>query len=167
MQTREFGAPTWARGAPPRPTRLRLPPGLINATTAALRAAGESGREGLVLWAGRPDGTERLDISALIEPEVEGEEDWMRVTTASRAVVVAYLRAHDLLVAADVHSHPHGAFLSAVDALHPYSARVGHLAIVVPSFARELGIAGWRAYELDGRGWIEREPSDVFDAPRL
>lgn len=163
MRTQEFFAPIWPRGEASRHARLCLPPGLASATTVALRAAGDAGREGLVLWAARPDGTDRMMIATLIEPGIEGERYWLRVTAASRVDVVAYLRAHDLLVVADVHSHPHEAFLSRVDALHPYSARPGHLAIVVPSFGRQPGTHGWRAYELDRPGWIERPVSEVLD----
>lgn len=164
MRTSEFARPTWQRGDPPSPARLRAPGGLLAATSAALRRAGADGREGLVLWAGRPDGGDSVLVSVLIEPEAEGEEDWLRVTTAARAEVLALLRADDLLVVADVHSHPFAAFLSPVDARHPYSARIGHLAVVVPDLGRGAGMDGWRTYEVGSEGWIERDVAEVIDA---
>jgi proteasome lid subunit RPN8/RPN11 len=163
LRTSEFARPTWDRGDPPSPTRLRAPVGLLSATSAALREAGAGGREGLVLWAGRPDGGESVLISHLIEPEAEGEEDWLRVTIAARAEVLALLRADDLLVVADVHSHPFAAFLSPVDAHHPYSARIGHLAVVVPDLGRGTDMDGWRAFEFSPEGWIERDLGEVID----
>lgn len=162
IRVTQFGPARGERGSPPRPARLSVPAGLTAATAAALREAGDAGREGLVLWAGRPDGSPVMTVSALIEPDVVGERDWMSVTAQGRLEVVAYLREDDLLVAADVHTHPAEAFLSPVDAAHPYSARPGHLAVVVPSFARGPVGAGWRAYELDGRRWLERRLEEVL-----
>ncbi len=164
MRTSEFARPIWKRGDPPSPARLEAPGGLVAATSAALRRAGAAGREGLVLWAGRPDGGASVLISHLIEPEAEGDKDWLRVTVVARAEVLALLRARDLLVVADVHSHPFEAFLSPVDARHPYSARIGHVAVVVPDLGRGAGMDGWRAYEVGSDGWIERDLAKVIDA---
>lgn len=67
--------------------------------------------------------------------------------------------AGGLMVAADVHTHPASwVGLSMIDAANPMVARVGHVAIIVPAFARSpvttrdigvhlyLGAAGWTSW---------------------
>lgn len=163
MNVISFAHPDWQRRQAPARARLRVTGPILDATQASLHRAGERRSEGLALWAGRPDGGASVLVSHVVEPETEGEQDWLRTTTAARAEVVAFLRAHDLLVVADVHSHPTEAFLSPVDARHPYSPRVGHLAIVVPDLGRRPRLDGWRAYELDTGGWRERRLEEVLD----
>jgi hypothetical protein len=48
----------------------------------------------------------------------------------------AICEASGLTVVADVHTHPKGAGQSASDQAHPMIARSGHLALIVPNFAR-------------------------------
>lgn len=45
--------------------------------------------------------------------------------------------AQDLTVVADVHTHPGGVGQSDSDRAHPMIARAGHLALIVPNFARD------------------------------
>jgi proteasome lid subunit RPN8/RPN11 len=45
--------------------------------------------------------------------------------------------ARGLTVVADVHTHPGGAGQSESDQAHPMIARSGHLALILPNFARE------------------------------
>ena len=163
MRVEMFDVPTWSRGRPTSPARLRLSPGIAEATAAALRAAASVTGEGLVLWAGRPDECGSTLVSHLIVPDIEADDDWLRVSTASRLEVLRTLREADLLVVADVHSHPRTAFLSDVDRRHPYSAREGHVAIVVPDFGSGAVGAGWRTYEATGGRWVERELAEVVD----
>lgn len=64
-----------------------------------------------------------------------------------------------MTVVADVHTHPGGSGQSASDQAHPIIARSGHLALIVPGFAREpvrhetLGI-----YRYQGHGQWETIP---------
>lgn len=64
-------------------------------------------------------------------------------------------RQRDLAVVADVHVHPSGAGQSESDRAHPMISRAGHIAIIVPSFARkpvhrrDLGIYEYRG----GKQW--------------
>lgn len=48
----------------------------------------------------------------------------------------ALCRAHKLSVVADIHVHPEGAWQSIADRNNPMIAQHGHLALIVPYFAR-------------------------------
>jgi hypothetical protein len=70
-------------------------------------------------------------------------------------------RTRKLTVVADAHTHPQEAFQSSSDRTNPMVARDGHIAIIVPNFARppvrfrELGI-----YEYTGQHeWLDRRVS--------
>jgi hypothetical protein len=73
----------------------------------------------------------------------------------------ALCRDRKLSVVADVHTHPDAGFQSSSDKSNPMVARQGHIAIIVPDFARwpiapdRLGI-----YEYRGdHQWIDRRPA--------
>ncbi|HTA91571.1 MAG TPA: hypothetical protein VK745_18435 [Polyangiaceae bacterium] len=74
----------------------------------------------------------------------------------------AICERRDLAVVADVHTHPFGAAQSDSDRAHPMIAERGHIAFIIPSFARAtirrraLGI-----YRYSGaRSWEEIPASD-------
>jgi len=76
----------------------------------------------------------------------------------------AVCRSKSLTVVADAHTHPHEAFQSSADRTNPMVAREGHIAIIIPNFAKrplrllELGI-----YEYTGQHeWLDRR---VRNAP--
>jgi len=48
----------------------------------------------------------------------------------------AHCREVGLTVVADVHTHPGAGFQSGADRINPMVARVGHIALIVPDFAR-------------------------------
>ncbi len=62
----------------------------------------------------------------------------------------ALCRARNLMVVADAHTHPTGAFQSFSDRTNPMVARPGHIAIIIPNFARwpipphQLGLYEYR-----------------------
>jgi hypothetical protein len=75
----------------------------------------------------------------------------------------AICRAKKLTVVADAHTHPGSAFQSSSDKSNPMVARAGHIAIIIPEFARwpipadQLGI-----YEYCGQhDWIDRGPKNA------
>lgn len=64
---------------------------------------------------------------------------------------------HGLNVVADVHTHPGAPLQSRLDARHPMIAKVGHVAIIVPNFAREYvgpGQLGIYEYRTEGE-WVD------------
>lgn len=63
----------------------------------------------------------------------------------------------DLDVVADVHTHPGGYGQSGTDQANPMIPRRGHLALIVPDFARRaVQPGGIGIYEFQGRdGWLD------------
>jgi hypothetical protein len=77
----------------------------------------------------------------------------------------ALCREQNLMVVADVHTHPQAAFQSQSDKTNPMVATSGHLAIIVPNFARwpiprgQLGVFEYRGHHQ----WIDRRsPKSKF-----
>lgn len=72
----------------------------------------------------------------------------------------AICEARDLTVVADVHTHGGGVRQSASDRAHPMIARAGHIALILPNFARgrirrpDIGI-----YRYQGGGCWETVPT--------
>jgi hypothetical protein len=69
-------------------------------------------------------------------------------------------REKQMTVVADAHTHPEGAFQSLSDKANPMVAQQGHIAIIIPQFARfpvqalRIGI-----YEYRGQhDWMDRSP---------
>jgi len=69
-------------------------------------------------------------------------------------------REKKMTVVADAHTHPAGAFQSSSDKENPMVARAGHVAIIIPNFARPpLQRRSIRIYEYCGQhDWIDRSP---------
>ena len=69
-------------------------------------------------------------------------------------------RNRGLTVVADAHTHPGSAFQSSSDKTNPMIARAGHIAIIIPEFARSPIRAGQLGvYEYCGQhDWIDRSP---------
>ena len=148
-------------GRPPRPLRLRLTDGLLESTQVALREASADSREALVLWAGRPEGPGCI-VSHLLLPRCASGPDYLTVPQDERFAVATFLRREQLLLFADLHTHPQAAFLSRADRARPFSAMEGFYAVVVPDFANGPAGAGWRANEAIAQDWQEVSPAVRF-----
>jgi hypothetical protein len=75
----------------------------------------------------------------------------------------AACREKKLTVVADAHTHPAGAFQSSSDKANPMVARPGHIAIIIPDFARSpVQPRQVRIYEYCGQhDWIDRGPKSA------
>lgn len=73
----------------------------------------------------------------------------------------AICRAKKLSVVADIHTHPSGGFQSISDKANPMVARQGHVAIIVPDFARwPVNQSRMGIYEYRGdHEWVDRSPA--------
>lgn len=141
---------------PVPPVRMELADGVLVGTQEVLRAGSAGRREALVLWAGRPaDGG--VLITHVIAPEFDSGYDYLDVAGTARGEVAAILRRERLLVFADLHTHPHEAFLSVADQVSPYSTLTGFHAIVIPDFAAGAPGVGWRLYTYTGSAWKEHD----------
>jgi len=73
----------------------------------------------------------------------------------------ALCRERNLTVVADAHTHPVEAFQSSSDKANPMVAQVGHIAIIIPNFAREpVLLPHLRIYEYCGEHeWMDCSPA--------
>ena len=139
---------------PAPPVTLTLSSGLLEFTQRQLRSLSGGTREALVVWAGRVHRRGAL-VTHVITPETCAHYDYLTVPSGTRAELATYLRREDLLLFADLHTHPTVAFLSRADRARPLSIRPGFYAIVVPEFAIGPAGSGWRWYESTGTDWEE------------
>lgn len=156
MEVRSFAsALPDPRRRPDAPVELELAPGLLSVTQDELRSRSDGRREALVLWAGRALDDRRALISHLLMPEFVSRRDYLTIPPAERHLLAERVRAEELLIFSDLHTHPTQAFLSLADVAAPFSTRDGFYATVIPHFAEGGPGEGWRMYEaLDGR-WQE------------
>lgn len=72
-------------------------------------------------------------------------------------IVWRVCRNHGLKVVADVHTHPGSYGQSVMDQSNPMIPEKGHLALIIPNFAKRLYLPGEMGiYEFVGRGqWID------------
>lgn len=145
------------RPRPAPPVTLSLSRDLVEDTQQALRVTSAGVRESLVLWAGRTVDAHATVVTHVIEPECIATNDVLIVPKYERVAVARFLRDYDLLIFADLHTHPGAAFLSAADRARPFSSRDGFYAVVVPDFATRAPLDGWRVYEASDGGWEEVE----------
>jgi hypothetical protein len=139
---------------PAPPVTLILSSGLLEFTQRQLRSLSAGTREALVVWVGRAHNGGAL-VTQVITPETCAHYDHLTVPSGTRAELATYLRRENLLLFADLHTHPTAAFLSHADRARPLSTRPGFYAIVVPDFAVGPAGLGWRCYESTGTDWEE------------
>jgi proteasome lid subunit RPN8/RPN11 len=73
----------------------------------------------------------------------------------------ATCREKKMTVVADAHTHPGEAFQSSSDKTNPMVARPGHIAIIIPNYARQpIRSRQFHIYEYCGQHeWIDRSPA--------
>jgi proteasome lid subunit RPN8/RPN11 len=114
-------------------TIVRVSALLIRHTVDTLQEASDVER--VVLWLGRrdPGGT---TVTEVFLPMQETDADYFRIPPQGMAALLAHLRDHRLMVAAQVHTHPDEAFHSAADDRWAIVSHVGGLSLVVPEFCQ-------------------------------
>jgi proteasome lid subunit RPN8/RPN11 len=114
--------------------------GVLAYSLDILTEAGRAHRECIVLWLGSRTSTEITVVEAY-RPEQVAAEDFFRLPRESIAALFDALRARDLMVAAQVHTHPAEAFHSAADDKWAIVRHVDALSLVLPYFARNTTVA--------------------------
>ncbi len=145
------------------PRRLNCPRRLWRTILRELRDRGNGRRESGGFLLGRVEGDRRFVRDFIpydvIDPNaLQG----IIVFDASKMDAVwSYCERTGLEVVADVHTHPSGYGQSGVDQDHPMIPQKGHLAMIIPDFAKrdfrpgEIGL-----YEYRGRdGWVDHSKS--------
>jgi len=106
----------------------------VAVTLGHLREAGARYRECVVLWLGRPS-VRGIEVVNVYRPQQRAAEDMFHIPPSSMAALRTTLRRDRVMVAAQVHSHPHEAFHSLADDRWAIVRHVGALSLVVPEFA--------------------------------
>jgi len=139
---------------------LIVPQSVIVDGQKFMRTVGASGREGLVLWVGRREGTTFV-VSELVIPEQRGIRTMDGVCVIIEGTVLARLNVElyrrQLQLIAQVHSHPESAYHSKTDDDYAIATKIGCLSLVVPNFAvRPFSLSESAVYRLNASGqWLE------------
>lgn len=116
----------------------------IETTLSQLKATGARNSECVVLWLGRADKTS-ITIHRVYRPQQLAGSDIFRIPPASMKELMAVLKREELMIAAQVHSHPFEAFHSRADDDWAIVRHVNALSLVVPYFAKETEVSTfWR-----------------------
>jgi len=149
-------------------SRLVIPASVIGRTLAPLKQAGLNQCECVVFWLGKrvADGT--ADVVEAWVPEQEAEADFFHIPRHAVAAVLARLRQTGLMIAAQVHSHPHEAFHSEADDHWAIVRHVGALSLVLPNFALRTTVENFfdhvAVFSLTAiNKWIEVDAKEVPD----
>lgn len=142
---------------PPQPLMCRLR--LWAEIVTELRARGEGRRESGGFLLGRREGNARtvegfIAYDAVDPAALRGHIEF---DGSKMDIVWSECRRRGLQVVADVHTHPGGAGQSDIDQANPMIPERGHVALIVPNFARQLYMPNEIGiYEFRGRdGWVD------------
>lgn len=116
---------------------------VIQTTLESLQTAGHRGNEGVVLWLGIRDG-HKIRVTEAYVPEHEATGDYFRIPPKSMQALLSHLGTTGFSIAAQVHSHPEGAFHSRADDRWAIVRHLGALSLVVPHFARDTDVDSFR-----------------------
>jgi proteasome lid subunit RPN8/RPN11 len=141
--------------------RLRCSSRLWRRIIAELERRGEKRHEAGVFLLGVSDGTQKEVREAVYYDDLDPHayESGVCVLHGDAfARLWSLCREKNLTVVADAHTHPGAALQSGSDRTNPMVAREGHIAIIVPDFARwPIGRGTLGVYEYVGdHGWHNR-----------
>ena len=146
-------------------SKIHVPIAIIEQTLIELQAAGVRECERVVLWLGS-----RSDDVTVIEeafiPIQTNASDYFKIPREGMAELMKHLRESDLIIAAQVHSHPEDAFHSYADDHWAIVRHVDALSLVLPHFAlktnRESFVPDAAVFQLsDSNQWLEVPQSKV------
>jgi len=110
-------------------------PSLVEETLRHLKAAGESHKECVVLWLAK-SGEHSKTVVQVVHPVQVARSDFFHIPPVGMRLLLNQLAEEDLMIAAQVHSHPAEAFHSHADDQWAIVRHENALSLVVPDFAR-------------------------------
>ncbi len=113
---------------------LFCPYPLTEETLGYLRQAGTVGVECIVLWLGYREGQD-VRVACAYRPEQTARRNRFVIPPQEMTKIMALLREHRWMIAAQVHSHPFDAFHSEANDEGAIVRHEGALSFVVPWFA--------------------------------
>ena len=115
--------------------RITVDRRIVSHTIDELRQGGQARTERFALWLGRrADNT--VQIAESYVPKYEASSDYFHIGRPEMAKLIAYLRERELMIGAQLHTHPAEAFHSTADDRWAIVRHVGALSVVLPYFAR-------------------------------
>lgn len=138
---------------PDPPVQLKLNDGALDRTQEVLRDLSDGVQEALVLWVGLAVSATTAQITHLLALDCPASDRHLIVPMSERLAALDFVRQSELLIFADLHTHPSVAFLSDIDRARPFGSRNGFYAIVIPDFAIGKAPEGWAMYEADRGDW--------------
>lgn len=138
---------------------INCPEDVVNTTLAHLRESGARQCECVMVWLGRRREKEII-VEQAYRPLHQAKADMFHIPREGMAALQAELRERRLMVAAQVHSHPHEAFHSYADDRWAIVRHEGALSLVVPDFATYTHLDNFLAhtkvfrYSVDAE-WVE------------
>jgi len=113
---------------------------VFEATHSHLKELGCKGEEGLVFWVGAFGQNGECFVTGCLIPKVSSSQGGVRIPTEKMATIADEVRKRDLLIVAQVHSHPGRFGHSTVDEVKAVSCRRGFVSIVVPDFGQQRNL---------------------------
>lgn len=153
--------------ASPRPRRVVISAGCVNALRTSLEPEIARQHEGVVYLLGRTDGFTSVALTVFRAVAKTTRGSFHVDTDAMRSVVEA-ANAHNLQVVGQLHTHPGAAFHSDGDVAGALIRFGGFISIVLPDYGRRLpSLEGAAIYMFDGgqRRFVELGLSDLSVLP--
>lgn len=125
------------RGLPDAVSTYYIPRCVFEHTLTHLRINGKKRREGYVFWAGGYSMDGDCFVSSCIVPQVPASFGRVKIPPEKMIAISQEVRRHDLLIVAQIHSHPGLTGHSSVDEEKAVGLQPGFISIVVPNFASE------------------------------
>jgi hypothetical protein len=145
---------------------LEIPRGIVNASWRHVARRGDGRREAEVVWAGvlTKHGGRVVTAVAPAGAGVRASARFHGLAVATHAAMCRWIETHQLLVLAQVHTHPETwVGHSPTDDAHPFAPDEGFLSIVWPHYAagRLAPLEQWGVHELVGGTWQQLAHSEV------
>ena len=143
---------------------LEISAALIAETVDHLRAARRSER--VVLWLGRRQ-ADVVRVCEVFVPIQIADAGYFRIPSDGMDLLFGHLRTARLMVAGQVHTHPHEAFHSPVDDEWAIVRHEGGLSLVVPQFCQTTTAATFvkdaKVFRLDANdAFVEVAPATAY-----
>jgi proteasome lid subunit RPN8/RPN11 len=146
-------------------SRIILPVRFVNYVYEHLRTAGEAGVECVALWLGRQEGN-LFTVYSCVVPAQNGYrlEEGLLYNVGGEELhrINKWAYEQQIVLFAQIHSHPGRAYHSETDDAYPIVATLGGFSIVIPNFGSDpIDIKYWKVYRLQTDGWKEVAEADV------
>lgn len=126
---------------PPEPVEVYyVPRCVLEVTHTHLKERGRKGEEGYVFWVGAFGQNGDCLVTGCLIPKVSSSHGGVRIPPEKMAAIAHEVRKRDLLIVAQVHSHPGRFGHSTVDEVKAVSCRRGFVSIVVPDLAQQRNL---------------------------